>query len=106
VIDRSASRTHCILITYTCRRKSSPFGNEQIPNLPAPSAPVALIDPSGGRWRIRVMVAIKYRNPRHPGEAGIVLVHRPDQAQETKEQLQRLGFIIVDDEVAALPLLN
>jgi hypothetical protein len=48
------------------------------------------------------MVAIKYRNPRRPEEAGIVIVCRPAQAEEAKEQLERHGFIIVDEKDAAL----
>jgi hypothetical protein len=62
---------------------------------------VSFIGPFGGGWRIRVMVAIKYRNAHRPEEAGIVLVCQPSQAQETREGLERQGFIIVDEKTAA-----
>ena len=48
------------------------------------------------------MVAIKYRNPRRPGEAYLVLL--PDseqsQAEATRERLARRGFVIVMEDKA------
>ena len=45
-------------------------------------------------------VAIEYRNPRRPGEAGVVLVCDNVDAAQTKESLERRGFVIVDDKTA------
>ncbi len=47
-------------------------------------------------------VAIEYRNPRRPGEAGVVLVCDDLHAAQTKESLERRGFVIVDDKTAGL----
>jgi hypothetical protein len=47
-------------------------------------------------------VAIEYRNPRRPGEAGVVLICENGDAARTKESLERRGFVIVDDKAAGL----
>jgi hypothetical protein len=47
-------------------------------------------------------VAIKYWNPRRPGEAGVVLVCDSLHAVETKESLERRGFVIVEDKSISL----
>jgi hypothetical protein len=41
-------------------------------------------------------LAIKYRNPRRPGEAGLVIVCEPALVEETKASLVRRGFTIVE----------
>ena len=46
-------------------------------------------------------VAIEYRNPRRPGEAGIALVCDNLHAAETKESLERRGFVIVSDKATS-----
>jgi hypothetical protein len=43
-------------------------------------------------------VAIKYRNPRRPGEAGMILICDPSQAAEAKTNLERRGFVVIDDD--------
>ena len=47
-------------------------------------------------------VAIKYRTPRRPGEAGVVLVGKQAHVAEVKERLERHGAVIVEDK-ATLP---
>ena len=49
------------------------------------------------RQGVQVSVVIKYRNPRRPGEAGMVLLRDRSQAGEAIEGLERRGFVIVDD---------
>jgi hypothetical protein len=62
-----------------------------------------LIEPVGGGHRIRVMVAIKYKNPQRSGEACLVLLPECEKsrAEETREQLVRRGFVVVNDETEA-----
>jgi hypothetical protein len=43
-------------------------------------------------------VAIKYRNPRRPGEAGVVLVGKQAHVAEAKERLERRGVVVVEDK--------
>jgi hypothetical protein len=43
-------------------------------------------------------VAIKYSNPKRPGDVGIVLVSDPSLVAETKESLKRRGFVIENDK--------
>lgn len=49
------------------------------------------------------MVAIRYRNPLRPEEAGIVMLSEQKEAQEARENLIRRGFIIVDDHATPPP---
>jgi hypothetical protein len=50
-----------------------------------------------------VGVVVKYRNPRHPGEAGLVIISAQSQIAEVRADLRRQGLIIVDDDGADLP---
>ena len=43
-------------------------------------------------------VAIKYRHPLRPGEAGMILICDPSQAADAKESLERRGFVIIEDD--------
>jgi hypothetical protein len=45
----------------------------------------------------QVSVVIKYRNPRRPGEAGMVLIRDQSLARETKQGLESRGFVIVEN---------
>ena len=47
------------------------------------------------------MVAIKYRNPRRPGESGLMLAAKQAEAEAAKARLARQGFVLVDDDTAA-----
>jgi hypothetical protein len=50
------------------------------------------------REGVHVSVAIKYRHPLRPGEAGIILICDPSQAADVRESLERRGFVIIDDD--------
>jgi hypothetical protein len=41
-------------------------------------------------------VAIAYKNPRRPGEIGLVLVCEQPQVAATRENLERRGFVVVE----------
>ncbi len=41
-------------------------------------------------------VAIAYKNPRRPGEVGLVLVCEQPQVAATRENLERRGFVVVE----------
>jgi hypothetical protein len=41
---------------------------------------------------------IRYRNPRRPDEAGMVIVSNQADAELTKELLTRNGLIVTNDE--------
>ena len=48
---------------------------------------------------------ILYRHPRPPDEAGIVIVPDRAQATETKDQLEKRGYLVlkIDSAPSALP---
>ncbi len=48
-------------------------------------------------------VVIRYRNPRRPGEAGMILLCDPLLVAETRENLERHGFVVIDDTPSLLP---
>ena len=44
---------------------------------------------------------VRYRNPRRPDEAGMLVVPDPKEVAETKDRLERRGFLVI--EIAAAP---
>jgi hypothetical protein len=52
-----------------------------------------------------MIVSIRYWNPQRPGEASLVFFCELTHIEQTKTRLAKLGFTLLDDEAAALPLV-